>query len=532
MSLAFVLVFLATIAFGAAFQLMQLDLLRLYWNDVRRHGDGPPVPPLPAVLPTVTIQLPMYNESAVAERILEAVTRILYPRDRLQVQVLDDSTDHCTRILEQKLAKLRETHPDLVIDYRHRTDRTGFKAGNLNSGMPEARGELIAMFDADFVPRPDFLLRMIPHFADPTVCTVQSRWGHLNADDSLATRAQEMFLDAHHTVEQRGRSSGRLFLIFNGSAGIWRANVLRELGGWCTETTTEDLIMSCAAQLRGYRIQFVEDCMTPGELPNSIIGVRLQMFRWFKGGAQGSMRFLGPVLRQKTSLHRRLHAAMLLLAPFTVFSSLLNLLLCGALPLMLHFSPETRQLMPLTWIGAAWFPLMLLVNGTARIRLDDGPLVKRLLAVPHRALTLLAMTAGLSCQCSVAVWEALLGGQNQWVVTPKGFSTGGAPRRTRARIRFPWYFWLDAVVLTYLVASMAVAITFSAYPLVAILSLWIAGYVWFFGGALVEAYWPASSSRGTGNVASPSEAASSLGASPSSLAPLAAHRSPARIHAD
>ena len=526
MSLVFVLVFVATIVFGFTFQLMQLDLLRIYWNDVRRHGNGPPAPPLPETLPTVTIQLPMYNESAVAERILDAVVRIVYPRDRLQIQVLDDSTDHCSRILDRKLAEIRRDHPDLAIEYRHRTDRTGFKAGNLNSGLPEARGELIAMFDADFVPSPDFLIRTIPYFADPAVCTVQSRWGHLNADDSLATRAQEMFLDGHHTVEQRGRSAGNLFLIFNGSAGVWRAGVLRELGGWCTQTTTEDLIMSCAAQLRGYRIQFVEDCVTPGELPNSIIGLRLQMFRWFKGGAQASMRFLGPVLRQKTSLYRRLHAAMLLLAPFTVFSTLLNLLLCGALPLILHVSPEARGLMPLTWIGAAWFPLMLVVNGTARIRLDDGPLLKRALSVVPRTLTLLAMTAGLSCQCSVAVWEALLGCRNQWVVTPKGFSMGaaGVPSQKRSKIKFPWYFWLDALVMGYLVASTAVAVIFSAYQLVAILSVWLAGYVWFFGGALVEAYWPASSTRGTGNVASPLETAPTL-------APPA-HLSTARLHAD
>jgi cellulose synthase/poly-beta-1,6-N-acetylglucosamine synthase-like glycosyltransferase len=496
MHLVFVVVFLGTILYGCAFQLMQLDLVRTYWLDVIRSGKGKPALPLPDSLPSVTIQLPMYNESAVAERVLDAVLQIEYPRDRLQVQVLDDSTDLCTQILVRKLAEIRAADPTIRIDYRHRTDRTGFKAGNLNEGMPEATGELVAIFDADFIPGHDFLLRTVPCFSDPAVAAVQSRWGHLNAGDSNLTRVQELFLNGHHTVEQRGRCEGGLFLVFNGSAGIWRTDLVRSLGGWCTETTTEDLVMSFRAQLAGYRIQFLEDYVTPGELPDSILGFRVQMFRWLKGGAQGCIRFLPQVWRTRMPLRRRLHATSLLMSSFTMPVTLLNILMSGMLPLVLRDSTAAQAVMPLALLGIGWFPLLLLVYGSAAMRFGRLPLWQRAIVVIVRTLSLLMMTAGLACQSTVAVVEAFLGRKNQWVVTPKGFSTSASSGTSaRTRVRFPWYFWLDALVLTYLICSMGVAIAFSAWHMIVILSVWLAGSMWFFGGALIEAYWPGPSPK-------------------------------------
>ena len=495
MHYVFVVLFLGTIVLSAIFQLMQIDLLRLYWRDISRRGSAPAPPPPLDVLPSVTIQLPMYNESAVAERILDKVAQIEYPRDRLQIQVLDDSTDHCTQILERKLAEMRANDPSLRIDYRHRLDRTGFKAGNLNEALPSVTGEFLALFDADFVPQPDFLIRLIPHFADEKIAVVQSRWGHLNAGDSYITRVQETFLDEIHSVEQRGRSASNLFLTFNGSAGIWRTQILRDLGGWNSVTTTEDIYISVAAQLRGFRIHFVEDYVTRGELPDSIVGLRLQMYRWFKGGAQSCLHYLGPVLAQPGSLHRRLHAALFLLAPFTIVTALVNVLLCGVLGPLLHWYPDAAALMPLAIIGAGWAPVLYCLYATARVRFDEGPLWRKLLMAIPRTLSVLGMTAGLSCQCTVAVIDAILGGQNQWTVTPKGFSTDAAGARPRSRARFPWYFWLDGLVLTYLIGALVAAIAFSAWFFALILSVWIGGYTWLFGGALIEVYGPATFRR-------------------------------------
>ena len=361
---------------------------------------------------------------------------------------------------------------------------------------PEATGELVAIFDADFIPGPDFLVQTVPHLSDPNVACVQSHWGHLNAADSNLTRVQEMFLNGHHTVEQRGRSEGGLFLIFNGSAGIWRTEIVRSLGGWSTETTTEDLEMSFRAQLAGYRIQFLEDYVTPGELPDSILGFRVQMFRWLKGGAQGCIRFLPQVWRTKMPLRRRLHATAMLMAPFTMPVALLNVLMSCALPLVLRDSPEAQAIMPLALIGVGWFPLLLLVYGSAAMRFGPLPFWKQAIVVVLRTLTLLMMTAGISCQSLVAVLEAVVGRKNHWVVTPKGFSTPkSSGTSSRPRVRFPWYFWLDALVLTYLIFGMGVAIAFSAYQMAVILSIWLAGYTWFFGGALIEAYWPGPSPK-------------------------------------
>lgn len=505
MLLAIVALFIGTILFNFLFQLAQLDLFRIYWQDVRRHGDGAPTPPLPDTLPSVTIQLPMYNESAVAERILDHAARIRYPRDRLQIQVLNDSTDGCTQIIERKIEELRRADPSLVIDYRHRLDRAGFKAGNLNAALPHVTGDLVAILDADFVPQPDFLEKTVPYFTDPQIGTVQTRWGHLNASDSVLTRTQEFYLDGHHSVEQRGRSAGNLYLFYNGSAGVWRTSVLRAVGGWRTDSVIEDIDMSFSAQVLGFRIRFLENYVTRGELPNSIIGFRLQMFRWFKGNMQSGIKFLSTVWRQKVSVHKKIHASLQLLTPFIPVSSLVNVLSAAILPLVLHLAPQYEPLMALSVVGLFWFPLMFLVYGSARLRFDKKPLWWTGLLMIPRALAFLALMVGLSCQCSVAIFEALFGTRNQWIVTPKGFSaaTPGAPRK-RTKMSIPWYFWLDLPIICYLAFGLSVAITYRAYVLILMESVFLGGYLWLFCGALWEAYGPLGPSRTSPQPASPS----------------------------
>jgi len=269
--------------------------LVLTWLYLRHRHDPIPVPSPPDEWPHVTVQLPIYNELHTVERLLSAAARLDYPRDRLEIQVLDDSTDATSRVAARTVARLRRQGIDVI--HISRPDRTGFKAGALAAGLAEAKGELIAIFDADFLPPPDFLQRVVPHFADPIVGCVQTRWGHLNRGYSLFTRAQALGVDGHFVVEQTARSRAGLFINFNGTAGIWRRTCIGDAGGWQGDTLTEDLDLSYRAQLRGWQIGYVPDVVVPAELPAQISGFKRQQARWAQGSIQTALKLLGPLLR-------------------------------------------------------------------------------------------------------------------------------------------------------------------------------------------------------------------------------------------
>src|SRR5216684_2769694 len=231
----------------------------------RNRGKGPKPGPMPDPPPIVTIQLPLYNEMYVADRLIEAVCRIEYPRDRLEIQVLDDSNDETRSIAE--LAVRRFAEEGIDIKYFHRADRAGFKAGALEAGLKVARGEFIAIFDADFIPGSDFLTRLMPHFADPGVGMVQARWGHINQDYSLLTKIQSILLDGHFVLEHGGRYRSGRFFNFNGTAGVWRRQAIDEAGGWQHDTLTEDLDLSYRSQLKGWKFLYLPQIECASELP-------------------------------------------------------------------------------------------------------------------------------------------------------------------------------------------------------------------------------------------------------------------------
>jgi cellulose synthase/poly-beta-1,6-N-acetylglucosamine synthase-like glycosyltransferase len=245
-------------------------------------------------LPSVTIQLPLYNEMYVVDRLVDAVCAIDYPRDLVEIQVLDDSTDETRQIAE--LAVRRHVLQGVDIKYIHREDRTGFKAGALDAGLKAARGEFIAIFDADFIPKPDFLTRTVPHFADPQVALVQARWGHINEDYSLLTKIQALLLDAHFVLEHGSRNRAGCFFNFNGTAGIWRRTAITDAGGWQHDTLTEDLDLSYRAQLRGWRFVFLPDHVAPAELPVEMNAFKSQQHRWAKGSIQTFLKLMPRVL--------------------------------------------------------------------------------------------------------------------------------------------------------------------------------------------------------------------------------------------
>ena len=395
-----------------SYNLLQLTLLFHY---LRRQKVTPP-PPLPEErLPFVTVQLPLYNEPFVAERLIDNIARMRYPHDRFEVQVLDDSTDGTTELCEQRAARYREQGLDIRV--LHRTDRTGYKAGALAEGLRQARGEFVAIFDADFLPDPEFLRATVPHFQDERVGVVQTRWAHLNDDYSLFTRLQALQLNVHFTIEQTGRRTGNHFLQFNGTAGIWRRRAIEDAGGWRADTLTEDLDLSFRAQLRHWQIVYLEDVEAPAELPVEMNGIKSQQFRWMKGGAENARRLvpvvLASTLRPLTKLHAVAH-----LFNSSIFLAVLLLALTsvGLLPFIGPAGIDQRwlsvSLLGLVGVASAYF--------YANIHLLPRPLsARRVLALIGWFPLLLTMSVGLSLHNSVAVIEGYLGIRSSFVRTPK-----------------------------------------------------------------------------------------------------------------
>jgi cellulose synthase/poly-beta-1,6-N-acetylglucosamine synthase-like glycosyltransferase len=286
-----------------------------------------PAPNLVGDYPTVTVQLPVYNERYVVGRLIEASCAMIYPKDKLEIQVLDDSTDETVEVI----AALVEKYQKLGFNIRHihRTNRQGFKAGALREGLEVARGEFVAIFDADFVPKQDFLLKTIPHFmTDPRVGMVQTRWEHLNFDYSLLTRTQAMALDGHFVIEQSVRNKVGYFINFNGTAGVWRKATIIDAGNWQADTLTEDLDLSYRAQLRGWRFIYLNDVTSPAELPSEINALKSQQFRWTKGAIETARKILPEVWKSKLPLKIKIHATFHLtnnlVFPFIVLAGILN----------------------------------------------------------------------------------------------------------------------------------------------------------------------------------------------------------------
>ncbi|MDZ7269003.1 MAG: glycosyltransferase family 2 protein [candidate division KSB1 bacterium] len=276
--------------------------------------------------PKVTIQLPIFNEYYVVERLIHAVCSMTYPRERLQIQVLDDSTDETLALSRRLVGEYRSRGIDITL--WHREQRRGFKAGALREGLAHASGEFIAIFDADFIPPRDFLMRTIPYFDDPQVGMVQTRWGHLNPNFSLLTRAQTIGLDGHFMIEQVARNGAGFFINFNGTAGIWRKSCILDAGNWSDDTLTEDLDLSYRAQLRGWKFKFLADAVCPAELPAEIGALKSQQFRWTKGAIETAKKIMPQVWRShlplRVKLQATIHLTNNLVFPFILLAGLLN----------------------------------------------------------------------------------------------------------------------------------------------------------------------------------------------------------------
>lgn len=371
----------------------------------------------PNEIPYVTIQLPVYNELYVMERLLDNIAEIDYPKDKLEIQVLDDSTDESFDSTANHIAALQKTGLD--IQHVTRTDRSGFKAGALKEGLKVAKGEFIAIFDADFLPQQDWLKRTIPYFKNAAIGVVQTRWGHINKDYSLLTKVQAFALDAHFTLEQVGRNSQGHFINFNGTAGVWRKECIIDAGNWEGDTLTEDLDLSYRAQLKNWKFKYLEDVETPAELPVVISAARSQQFRWNKGGAENFRKMLFKVLSSKnigakTKVHGILH-----LLNSTMF---LNVLIVAILSIpMLYIKNEYGHLKPY-FIVMSFFVISTVIFFICywfTYKNIYGGGTKQFIRYVGMFFTFFSIAMGFSLHNSIAVLEGHIGKRSDFIRTPK-----------------------------------------------------------------------------------------------------------------
>jgi cellulose synthase/poly-beta-1,6-N-acetylglucosamine synthase-like glycosyltransferase len=367
---------------------------------------------MPEKLPRVTIQLPLFNEYYVVERLIDAVCNIEYPKDLLEVQVLDDSTDDTVELAQNLVENYSNRGFD--IKYIHRTNRQGYKAGALKEGLETAQGEFVAIFDADFVPKKDFLMKTIPHFKDDNVGMVQTRWEHLNEDYSFLTRSQALALDGHFVIEQQVRNKAGFFINFNGTAGVWRKSTIIDAGNWQPDTLTEDLDLSYRAQLRGWRFVFLNDVTSPAELPADINGLKTQQFRWTKGAVETAKKILPRVLKAKLPLKIKLesfvHLTSNIVFPFIMLVAILNI------PLVIIKNQiggyDGYYTLMSVFVLASVSTFLFYMYAQRAIHLDWR---KRLLLFP----VFLAGSMGFAVNNTKAVLEALFNKKTGFARTPK-----------------------------------------------------------------------------------------------------------------
>lgn len=400
------------------YSLAQLNLLVNYLSQKRQNQTAPKYNLLdPREIPFVTIQLPVYNEEYVMERLLENIAKIEYPQSKLEIQVLDDSTDESVHDTAASIAKLQETGLD--IQHIRRTDRSGFKAGALKEGLKIAKGEFIAIFDADFMPASDWLKKTVIYFKDQEIGVVQTRWGHLNRDYSTLTKIQAFALDAHFTLEQVGRNSKGHFINFNGTAGIWRKECILDAGNWEGDTLTEDLDLSYRAQLKNWKFKYLEDVETPAELPVVISAARSQQFRWNKGGAENFRKTVWSVITAKNiPFKTKFHGVMHLLNS--------SMFLCVFLVALLSIPSLyiKNNYGHLDWVFSllslfAISTIILFICYWFTYKSIQGSGFENFVGYIKIFFTFFSVALGFSLHNSIAVLEGHMGKRSEFVRTPK-----------------------------------------------------------------------------------------------------------------
>lgn len=418
MDLAIIIIYTLALLLIFFYSISQLQLLLNYLK-AKKQVDASEKFNLkdPSETPFVTIQLPLYNELYVVERLLKNIAKMDYPREKLEIQVLDDSTDESVEKIKSLVNQLQTTGLD--IQHITRKDRSGFKAGALKEGLEIAKGEFIAIFDSDFLPKKDWLLQTVPYFKDPEIGVVQTRWGHINRDYSLLTKIQAFALDFHFILEQTGRNFGRHFINFNGTAGIWRKECILDAGNWSGDTLTEDLDLSYRAQLKHWKFKYLEDVETPAELPVAISAARSQQFRWNKGAAENFKKNFKKLLKDKTvPFGTKFHAFFHLLNS----SMFLIILVLAVLSIPVLFIKNNNPQFGWYFNLVAFFlvsTVIFFLCYYAAYAKIHGKSFKSFLKFIGMFFTFFSVAMGFSVHNSLAVLEGHLGKKSAFIRTPK-----------------------------------------------------------------------------------------------------------------
>jgi cellulose synthase/poly-beta-1,6-N-acetylglucosamine synthase-like glycosyltransferase len=458
----------------ASYGVHRYILVYLYYKK-RKNRTGPPAAHFED-LPRITIQLPMFNEQYVADRLIDCICRMKYPREKLDIQVLDDSTDVTVTVVKNLVERYAALgHP---ITYHHRTNRAGFKAGALAEGMKTSKGEFIAIFDADFTPPEDFLLKTIHYFTDPKIGMVQTRWTHINRNYSFLTEVEAILLDGHFVLEHSGRARSGVFFNFNGTAGMWRRKAIEEAGGWQHDTLTEDTDLSYRAQLKGWKFLYLQDVECPAELPVEMTAFKTQQARWAKGLIQTSKKILPRVMKSDAPLHAKIEAWYHLTANISYpLMIMLSVLLLPAMIIRFYQG----------WFQMLYIDLPLFLASTFSI--SSFYLVSQRELFPKtwpRALLylpfLMALGIGLTITNTKAVLEALMGKQSAFARTPKyrvekRQDKVGAKKYRR---RLGWIPWVELLIGGYFAMTVYYAVANESYITVPFLLLFVVGY-WYTG---------------------------------------------------
>jgi cellulose synthase/poly-beta-1,6-N-acetylglucosamine synthase-like glycosyltransferase len=447
-------------------------LVYLYYKHKNNRTTDPPA--YFKELPRLTVQLPIFNEQYVVERLLDSICKLQYPREKLDIQVLDDSTDETVGVargLVERYAALGNP-----ITYHHRTNREGYKAGALAEGMKTAQGDLIAIFDADFTPPEDFLMRTIHHFTDPKIGMVQTRWTHINRNYSFLTEVEAILLDGHFVLEHSGRARTGLFFNFNGTAGVWRRKAIEEAGGWQHDTLTEDTDLSYRAQLKGWKFIYLQDVECPAELPVEMTAFKTQQARWAKGLIQTGKKILPRVLRSDAPFHTKIEAWYHLTANLSYpLMVILSVLLLPAMIIRFYQG----------WFQMLYIDLPLFMASTFSI--SSFYLVSQRELFPRswpRALIylpfLMALGIGLTVTNTKAVIEALIGKESAFTRTPKYRVESKQDKVgiTKYRKRLGWVPWVELLIGAYFAVTVYYAVQNENFITVPFLVLFVVGY-WY-----------------------------------------------------
>ena len=470
------------LAILSVYGLHRYEVIRTYFKYRKKLPKGPPT--RFERLPPVTIQLPLYNERFVVERLLEEVLKIEYPRELLQIQVLDDSTDETHAFAERLVARYAALgHP---IEYHHRSNRVGFKAGALQEGLKTATGEIVAVFDADFIPPTDFLTRTVHFFADPRVGVVQTRWSYVNRGFNVLTEVQAMLLDGHFVLEHGARYGRGLFFNFNGTAGMLRRAMIDDAGGWQHDTLTEDSDLSYRAQLKGWRFMYVPGLDCPSELPVEMHAFQVQQSRWAKGLTQVARKLLPSILRADIPLRLKVEAIMHLTPNISYpMMMMVSALMLPVMIVRFYMGWFQMVFLDLPLIVASFWSISVFYV-LAQRELHPRSVLRSVLMLP----ALMAVGVALTVINTRAVFEALLGIQSGFVRTPKYAAGQGKARSVAAkyRRRSGWLPFIELAIGTYFVAMCVFAIDVYNFFCLPFLVLFVAGYYWAGFSTLIQEY--------------------------------------------